>query len=118
MKRPAILLVFVALSLSGCQSNKISKEEYFAKLDALKGLSEINLIDQRGTPDQILTTGSINIKYFIYNSSLVHSTKNASYCYRTGSLASATCEALYCKEIFKIENNKVSQALAEGNNCL
>ena len=102
--------------LVGCQSDKVSKEEYFAKLDSVKGLTESDLIDKRGVPDQIVQAG--NTKYFIYGSSWVNRRKNGSHCYRNGSMASATCEQLYCKETFKIVSNKITETKAEGNDCL
>jgi hypothetical protein len=116
MKRPALVLVFLALSLlAACQS----KEAYFAKLDTWKGQSESALLAKRGAPDQFFE--SEGVRYLTYNSSSLNGEKPRVSCSSssfTGFSASTSCSELYCKEVFIIQNQKITKIRYEGNNCL
>ncbi|MBL8687381.1 MAG: hypothetical protein JNK86_07970 [Alphaproteobacteria bacterium] len=116
MKHPALVLVFLALSLlAACQS----KEAYFAKLDAWKGKSESALLAERGAPDQFFE--SEGVRYLTYNSSSLNGEKPRVSCSSSsfnGFSASTSCNQLYCREVFKIEKAKITEISYEGNNCL
>ncbi len=114
MKRPAILLVFVALSLSGCQS----KEAYFAKLDAWKGQPESALLAKRGAPDRFFE--SEGVRYLTYLSS--SSYQNPVNCYGGGSTNSISCTGgrtvlLECIETFYVKKGIIQNIRYEGNDC-
>lgn len=118
MKRPALVLVFLALSLlAACQS----EQSYRKELRTWLGKTEAELIAARGVPDQAFVSGD-NIRYLTYHSSSLNKSSSRAVCNSTTSVtgfsATTSCQQLYCKETFRIEKNIIENVKAEGNNCL
>lgn len=119
MKRPALVLVFLALSLlAACQSTQQKEQEFLKQVSSWKGKSEKDLINQLGTPNR--TYELSGTKYITY-ASLNYQTTSL-YCTNSFTGGRVSCNGgevltLTCEVTFNIEKGIITGGSYKGNNC-